>query len=55
MSLVWDSLGDDHLSLQWSAWRDRGLDHWEVEVLQVGYCIPFVSYSSNSTIERAAT
>ena len=31
------------LSLHWHAWRDRGLDPWVVEVLQVRYHIPFLS------------
>ena len=31
------------LSLHWQAWRDRGAEPWVVEVLQVGYCLPFLS------------
>ena len=29
------------MSLHWQAWRDRGADPWVVEVLQLGYHIPF--------------
>ena len=31
------------LSLHWQAWRDRGAEPWVVEVLRVGYCLPFLS------------
>ena len=31
------------LSLHWQAWRDRDADPWMVEVLRVGYRIPFSS------------
>ena len=31
------------LSLLWQAWRDRGAEPWVVEVLRVGYCLPFLS------------
>ena len=31
------------LSLHWQAWRDRDAEPWVVEVLQVGYCLPFLS------------
>ena len=31
------------LSLHWQAWRDRGTEPWVVEVLRVGYCLPFLS------------
>ena len=31
------------LSLHWQAWRDRGAELWVVEVLRVGYCLPFLS------------
>ena len=31
------------LSLHWQAWRDRGVEPWVVEVLRVGYCLPFLS------------
>ena len=30
------------LSLHWQAWRDRGAEPWVVEVLRVGYCLPFL-------------
>ena len=32
-----------HLSLHWQAWRDRDAEPWVVEVLRVGYCLPFLS------------
>ena len=31
------------LSLHWQAWRDRGAEPWVLEVLRVGYCLPFLS------------
>ena len=31
------------LSLHWQAWRDRGAEPWVVEVLRLGYCLPFLS------------
>ena len=31
------------LSLHWQAWRDRSVEPWVVEVLRVGYCLPFLS------------
>ena len=31
------------LSLHWQAWRDRDAEPWVVEVLRVGYCLPFLS------------
>ena len=31
------------LFLHWQAWRDRGAEPWVVEVLRVGYCLPFLS------------
>ena len=31
------------LSLHWQSWRDRGAEPWVVEVLRVGYCLPFLS------------
>ena len=31
------------LSLHWQAWRDRVAEPWVVEVLRVGYCLPFLS------------
>ena len=31
------------LSLHWHDWSDRGMDPWVVEVLRVGYRIPFLS------------
>ena len=31
------------LSLHWQAWRDRGAETWVVEVLRLGYCLPFLS------------
>ena len=31
------------LSLHWQAWRDRSAEPWVVEVLRVGYCLPFLS------------
>ena len=31
------------LSLHWQAWKDRDVDPWVVEVLRVGYRIPFLS------------
>ena len=31
------------MSLHWQAWRDRGAEPWVVEVLWVGYRIPFLS------------
>ena len=31
------------LSLHWQAWRDRGAEPWVVEMLRVGYCLPFLS------------
>ena len=31
------------LSLYWQAWRDRVAEPWVVEVLRVGYCLPFLS------------
>ena len=30
------------LSLHWQAWRDRGAEPWVVEVLRIGYCLPFL-------------
>ena len=30
------------LSLHWQAWRGRGAETWVVEVLQLGYCLPFL-------------
>ena len=30
------------LSLHWQAWRDRGAETWVVEVLRLGYCLPFL-------------
>ena len=30
------------LSLHWQAWRDRGAEPWVVEVLRLGYCLPFL-------------
>ena len=32
------------LSLHWQAWKDRGAEPWVVEVLRVGYRIPFISH-----------
>ena len=37
------------LSLHWQAWRDRGAVPWVVEVLLVGYRIPFLRPPSLST------
>ena len=34
------------LSLHWQAWRDRGAEPWVVEVLRLGYCLPFLSTPS---------
>ena len=31
------------LSLHWQAWRGRGAETWVVEVLRLGYCLPFLS------------
>ena len=31
------------LSLYWQAWRDTGAEPWVVEVLWLGYCLPFLS------------
>ena len=31
------------LSLHWQAWRDTGAEPWAVEVLRLGYCLPFLS------------
>ena len=31
------------LSLHCQAWRDRGAEPWVVEVLRVGYCLPFLN------------
>ena len=30
------------LSLHWQAWRGRGAETWVVEVLRLGYCLPFL-------------
>ena len=30
------------LSLPWQAWRGRGAETWVVEVLRLGYCLPFL-------------
>ena len=30
------------LSLHWQAWRGRGAEPWVVEVLRLGYCLPFL-------------
>ena len=38
------------LSLHWQAWRDRGAEPWVVEVLRVGYCLPFLSTPSLSNV-----
>ena len=37
------TLSGSCLSLHWQAWRDRGAEPWVVEVLRVGYCLPFLS------------
>ena len=37
------TLSSGCLSLHWQAWRDRGAEPWVVEVLRVGYCLPFLS------------
>ena len=33
------------LSLHWQAWRGRGAETWVVEVLRLGYCLPFLGTS----------
>ena len=38
------------LSLHWQAWRDRGAEPWVVEVLRVGYCLPFLSAPPLSSV-----
>ena len=38
------------LSLHWQAWRDRGAEPWVVEVLRVGYCLPFLSAPTLSNV-----
>ena len=38
------------LSLHWQAWRDRGAEPWVVEVLRVGYCLPFLDTPSLSDV-----
>ena len=35
--------GHGCLSLHWQAWRDTGAEPWVVEVLRLGYCLPFLS------------
>ena len=40
--LLWP-LSGGCLSLHWQAWRDRDAEPWVVEVLRVGYCLPFLS------------
>ena len=41
--LLLRTLSGGCLSLHWQAWRDRGAEPWVVEVLRVGYCLPFLS------------
>ena len=43
------TLSGSCLSLHWQAWRDRGAEPWVVEVLRVGYCLPFLSTPPLST------
>ena len=38
------------LSLHWQAWRDRVAEPWVVEVLWVGYCLPFLSTPPPSNV-----
>ena len=37
------TLSGGYLSLHWQAWRGRGVETWIVEVLWLGYCLPFLS------------
>ena len=36
------TLSSGCLSLYWQAWRGRGAETWVVEVLRLGYCLPFL-------------
>ena len=36
------TLSGGSLSLHWQAWRGRGAETWLVEVLRLGYCLPFL-------------
>ena len=36
------TLSGGSLSLHWQAWRGRGVETWVVEVLRLGYCLPFL-------------